>query len=183
PSRGRGVVCARGNPEVSTRRSGGGGRGRRGSPGAAGGPAHVLEPRARSGSLPGGHGARHPPSHRGAAFSQRSQLRQHAGGVPEARRRAAERPLALAADGRSRCRLIAGWRGGLTSEPPSGPVATPGQSGRLIIGWSLVRVQPGPPLPHILRIRIALERIRTIGSSSISRFTCRYRLVRWKVFL
>src|SRR5215470_15415657 len=71
----------------------------------------------------------------------------------------------------------------LRSEPPGGPVAQPGQSGRLIIGWSLVRSQPGPPPLLFFQIRIGMERIRLIGSSFISRFTCIYRLVLWRGFV
>src|SRR5262249_16182773 len=46
----------------------------------------------------------------------------------------------------------------------SGPVAQPGQSGRLIIGWSWVRSPAGPPPAFFDLIRVELERFRYLRS-------------------
>src|SRR5216683_6287020 len=36
---------------------------------------------------------------------------------------------------------------------PNGACSSEGQSGRLIIGWSMVRVHPGPPPQHLVSIK------------------------------
>ena len=57
--------------------------------------------------------------------------------------------------------------------PRPGPVAQPGQSGRLIIGWSLVRSQPGPPLLYSIPTRTWSPELTWLYVSIVSEIALR----------